>query len=397
MTEPHAPFTDRLFFVSDRRIGTIQPDGSNECYPEFYAPNQAAWQMEYLFPDGQQAVLFSQEPPKNPNAAYSDPDGLAFAKTHLWRYDFNSRSLREILLPPLMRVAGVIPGKNRFLVSGNTEGVASVITSDLDGGNREEIWSGPGYAYGTSLSPDGSKAAHHVTGAPGRPGYEIYVIDLASKECTLIASDPDFLQFGPLWSPDGHWLLYQRCLYRQDPGHDQSDVCISRADGSEHRVLTTGQSHWFATSYGTPAHRGSGSNMPVWSPDGRVTCALLLPGSRSPWQWATGRPDTDHFNRDYRPEQAQGGTQICLIDPQTGKITPLTQDDPPTWTFRLAWSPDGSRLAFIRADVGCRSEMWVMDADGDNRCRLTRGRNGTGVDHPRWARLVGRPSFDYQP
>ena len=396
MSQSHAAELERLFFVSDRRIGTIRADGSDECYPEFSAPNQAAWQMEYLFPDGQQAVLFSQEPPKNPNAAYSDPDGLAFAKTHLWRYDFSSQSLREILLPPLMRVAGLIPGKNRFLASGNTDGVARVITSDFDGGNREELWSGPGYAYGTSLSPDGRKAAHHVTGAPGRPGYEIYVIDLASKECTLIASDPDFLQFGPLWSPDGQWLLYQRCLYRQDPGHDRSDVCISRADGSEHHVLTTGQSHWFATSYGTPAHRGSGSNMPIWSPDGRVTCALLLPDSRSPWQWASNRPDTDHFNRDYLPEQAQGGTQICLINPQTGKITPITQDSPPTWNFRLAWAPDGSRLAFIRADVGGLSELWVMDAKGGNRRRLTRGRNGSGVDHPRWARFVEPPKFNYQ-
>jgi TolB protein len=126
--------------------------------------------------------------------------------------------------------------------------------------------------------------------------------------------------------------------------------------------------------------------MPVWSPAGLVTCALLLPGSRSAWPYAVDRPDTDHFNRDYRPEQAQGGTQICLIDPNTGIMTPLSQDDPPTWNFRLAWAPDGSQLAFIRADVGGLSELWVMDAQGGNRRRLTRGLNGTGVDHPRWVR-----------
>jgi dipeptidyl aminopeptidase/acylaminoacyl peptidase len=377
---------DSLFFISDGRIGSIRPDGTEECYPKFDAPNQATWQMEYVFPDGRQAVLLSQEPPKNPNASFYDQDGMAGAKTHLWRHDFRTQSLYEIDLPPFLRIAGVIPENNRFLVSGNNNHIARILTSDLDGGNREEIWSGPGYAYGTSLSPDGRKAAHHVTGAPGRPGYEIYVIDLASKECTLIASDPDFLQFGPLWSPDGQWLLYQRCLYRQDPGHDRSDVCINRADGSEHRVLTTGQAHWFATSYGTPARHGSGSNMPVWSPAGLVTCALLLPGSRSAWPYAVDRPDTDHFNRDYRPEQAQGGTQICLIDPNTGIMTPLSQDDPPTWNFRLAWAPDGSQLAFIRADVGGLSELWVMDAQGGNRRRLTRGLNGTGVDHPRWVR-----------
>jgi len=380
--------TDMIFYVSDKRIGAIRPDGTGECAPHFSAPNQATWQMEYVFPDGTQAVLLSQEPPKNPKASFYDQDGMAGAQTHLWRYDFQSKTMREIGLPPFMRLVGLIPDKNRFLASGNQNHIANIITSDLDGGTREEIWSGPGYAYGTSLSPDGGKAAHHVTGTPGRPGYEIYVVDLDTKACTLIASDPEFLQFGPLWSPDGNWLVYQRCLYHQDPGHDRSDVCISRADGSEHRVLTTGQSHWFATSYGTPARHGSGSNMPIWSPNGRVTCALLLPDSQSAWPYAVGRPDTDHFNRDYKPEWARGGTQICLIDPQTDKITPITHDNPPTWNFRLAWSPDGAQLAFIKADVGCLSELWVMNADGSNRRRLSCGTNGTGVDHPRWVRLV---------
>lgn len=391
MTTTPAAFTERLFFVSDRRIGTIRPDGSEAGALTFDAPHQAAWQMEYLFPDGRQAVLWSQDPPRNPQASFYAQDGLAGARTHLWRYDFKTRSLNEIPLPPSMRVAGWIPAQNRLLVSGNTQQTARLFTSDLDGGNHTEIWSGPGYAYGTSLSPDGRKAAHHVTGTPGRPSYEIYVVDLETKACTLIAGDPQFLHFGPLWSPDGQWLVYQRCLYHQDPGHDRSDVCISRPDGSEQRVLTTGQSHWFATSYGTPARHGSGSNMPVWSPDGRVTCALLLPDSQSPWPYAVGRPDTDHFNRDYKPESARGGTQICLIDPQSGRITPLRPDDPPTWNFRLAWAPDGSRLAFIRADVGCLSELWVMNADGSQSQRLTRGLNETGVDHPRWARLRGTP------
>jgi TolB protein len=184
-------------------------------------------------------------------------------------------------------------------------------------------------------------------------------------------------------------LLYQRCAYRQYPGHDRSDLCLSRADGSEHRLLTTGQSHWFAAAYGTPERHGSGSNCPVWSPDGRrIACALLLPGSRTAWPWQADRPDTDHFNRDYHPELARGGTQVCLIDPPAGRITPITHDEPPTWNFRLAWAPDGSRLATVRADVGCTSELWVMDADGGNRRFLTRGVNGTGVDHPRWVRLA---------
>ena len=380
---------DILFFVSNQRIGAINPDGSGECCPQFNIPSFEHCQIEYVFPDGQEAVLLSQDPPKNPKAAFSDPDGRGFAKTHLWRFNFKAKSSRELILQSQMRVAGVIPGRNRFVICGNDNNVASLFATDLDGNNREDFWSGPGYAYGTSPSPDGRKIAYHITGIPGHLQYMIYVIDLDSKKTTLIADDPDFLHFGPLWSPDGQWVVYQRCLSRNDPGHDHSDVCISRADGSEHKVLTTGQSHWFATSYGIPGKHGSGSNMPVWSPDGRVSCALLLPGSRTAWPHANDRPDTDHFNRDYHPELARGGTQICMIDPRTGTITPITHDDPPTWNFRLSWSPDGSRLAFIRADVGHLSELWVMDADGKNRRMLTRGLEGSGVDHPRWVRIAG--------
>lgn len=381
--------TDTIFFISDRRIGAIRPDASGECYPEFTAPGQVYWQMAYVFPDGRQAVLLSQEPPKNPTAAFSDPDGLAFAKTHLWRYDFIGKTMREIELPPYTGVIGVLPGGDRFLIGGNADNVACLFTTDLDGAHREDIFSGPGYAYCHALSPDGRRVAYHITGTPGRPGYEIYVNDIASKARLLIASDDAYIHFGPTWSPDGQWLLYQRCAHRQDPGHEHSDLCLSRADGSEHRLVTTGQLHWFSAAHGTPARHSAGSNLPVWSPDGlRIACALLLPGSRFPWQWASGRPDTDHFNRDYQPELARGGTQICLIDPATGKITPITHDDPPTWNFRLAWSPDGARLAFVRADVGCMPELWVMDADGGDRRFLTRGANRTGAEHPRWVRLA---------
>ena len=364
--ESGLPLTDWLFFASEQRLGAIRPDGTGECYPDFSLPSQRQWRMGYVSPDGREAELYGLDSGKN------------------WNYDFVNRTIREIA----QRRGEPLPGGKRYLHDSNADNVFSLYTTDFDGGNREDIHSVTGFAYCVVLSPDGRKVAYHITNNPARPGYEICVVEIASKEHVLIASDYKYLHFGPSWSPDGQWLLYQRCEYQQDPGHDHSDLCLSRADGSEHRLRTTGQRHWFAAAVGTPERHSSGSNMPIWSPDGRwVTCTLLLPGSRTAWPWAADRPDTDHFNRDYHPELAGGGTQICLIDARTGEITPITHDAPPTWNFRLAWSPDGSRLAFMRADVGCLPELWVMDADGSNRRSLTRGLNGTGADHPRWVRL----------
>ena len=366
--------TDVLFFRTEMvqanwrtRIGVIRPDGSGECYPDFALPDEIHLVLGYVSPDGRQAELNSPASGKN------------------WRYDVTTKAVQEIAKPH----GESLPGGTRFLHNENANSIWTLYTTDVDGGNREVLYFGPGYAYGVALSPDGLKVAYHITNVPERPGYEIYVIDLASKERRLIVSDTAYLHFAPAWSPDSTWLLYQRCAHTQDPGHDRSDLCLSRADGSAHRQLTTGQAHWFAAAYGTPERHSSGSNLPVWSPDGRrIACALLLPDSRTAWPFQANRPDTDHFNRDYHPELAQGGTQISLIEPQTGVVTPLSHDEPPTWNLRLTWSPDGSRLAFVRAKVGCMSELWVMDADGRNPRLLTRGLNGTGVDHPRWVRLA---------
>lgn len=359
--------TDWIFFSSEQRLGVIKPDGSDESYPDFALASQSVWRMGYVSPDGREAELYSLESGQS------------------WNYDFVNKSIREI-----PRQRGVpLPEGQRYLHDTNELNVFSLFTTDLDGVNREEIFSATGFAYGVELSPDGLKVAYHITSDPERPGYEICVVDIASKQLTLIASDHQYLHFGPVWSPDGQWLLYVRCEHLQDPGHDRSDLVISRADGSEHRQLTTGQRQWFAAALGTPERHSSGSNIAIWSPDGRsVTGTLLLPDSQTAWPWATGRPDTDHFNRDYHPELAQGGTQICTVDVETRVITPISKDDPPTWNFRPVWSPDGTQLAFLRADVGKLPELWVMDADGGNLRFLSRGLNGTGADHARWVQLA---------
>lgn len=354
------------FTVKAQRVGAIRPDGSNERYPEFGLGGQPL-RMGKVSPDGKQAEL------------------LNLRDSKYWRYDFITRTAQPINLPTFE----ALPGGTRYLHTDNVSDTFTVFTSDAEGGSRTNIYSSRGFGYGLSLSPDGNRMAYQITGKPGVNSYTIYVLDLKSGTNQLIISDPKYIHFGPEWSRDGKWLLYQRCAHREDPGHDRSDVCLSRADGSEQRVLTTGQSHWFAAAYGTPEQHSSGSNRPVWSPDCRkIACALLLPGSRTAWPWAADRPDTDHFNRDYHPEQASGGTRLCLIHARTGKITPITRDETPTWNFRPAWSPDGKRLAFVRADVGCVGELWIVDADGSNKRFLTHGYRGTGVDYPAWQRFA---------
>ena len=148
--------------------------------------------------------------------------------------------------------------------------------------------------------------------------------------------------------------------------------------------MTDGQAQWFAATYGGPQNRGGGSNMPAWTRDGHILFSRKLPGSKVAWEFQPQRPDTDHFNRDFKPELARGGTEICKLDPRNATITALTHSDPPLWDFRCSQSPDGRQIAFCRATTGGVPALWVMEADGRNARELTKGLNNLGADHPRW-------------
>jgi TolB protein len=238
---------------------------------------------------------------------------------------------------------------------------------DLDGGNQVALTKpGEGFCYGVSLSPDRNKVVFHVTGggtSPFNPGhYSINVIDLTTRERSLVSGSAGHLYFGPQWSPEGKWLAFLDCHADVDPNHFSADLCITRPDGSEHRVVTNGRRHWFGT--------GFGSNTTSWSPDGKtITYTRLLSGATP---------------------LGKGGTQICLLNPFTENVTELTKPVEGVWHCRITWSPDGRYIAFIRYKASCGRELWLMDADGTNARLLTKGLESQGADHPIWLQRVGQ-------
>lgn len=370
----------RIMFTSQGKTGIVDADGLR--YFDFNKPNQATWQPAGSFKDGRRVIFLSMEPRR-------DGPGRPFEEyytqtpTHLWIHDLESGSLEEICskvrLAPFVTPA-LLLNDSRILVQVVRKKVGQIYSVRLDGTDAQEFTrAGEGLPYGLSLSPDGRRVAFHLASPRG---YQVWTSDVDGSKRELLAAKEGHLYFGTSWSPDGRWVLYVDCLPGANPGHDWADVCIGRA--GEHKVLTSGGAMWFSATYGDPKTRGGGSNVPAWTRDGRILFPRRLPDSKVAWEFQPGRPDVDHFNRDYKPELARGGTEICRLDPRDGSVTVLTRSEPPAWDFRASESPDGESVVFCRAKVGEAPAIWVMDADGKNPRRITQGINDRGADHPRW-------------
>jgi TolB protein len=284
-----------------------------------------------------------------------------------------------------MRFAAILPRKKRVIVTATIGSDQRIFEMDLNGDNQIELTK-HGFCYGVNLSPDKKRLAFHMPGGGGY--YSINVIDIETKQQIRIAAKPDHLYFMPMWSPDNQWLVYADCHAFEDIAHFRADVCLSKADGSEQRVITQGRPQWFGTTYGSVAYRSGGSDYPRWSPDGKmILFTHLLPNSHPDVYFDPNRPD--HQENVYKPELARGGTQLCTINPFTGKITELTAPEESIWIHHPEWSPDGKRIVFSKGKAGCRSELWIMDSDGGNQRFLTKGYKERGVQlGGRWIRVT---------
>ena len=84
-----------------------------------------------------------------------------------------------------------------------------------------------------------------------------------------------------------------------------------------------------------------------------------------------------------------GNSEIYVMDADGQNQTRLTDND--HWDGSPSWSPDGSRLAFMSNRDG-NIEVYVMDADGQNQTRLTDNYNGWGFS-PSWSPDGSRLAF----
>ncbi len=168
----------------------------------------------------------------------------------------------------------------------------------------------------------------------------------------------------PRWSPDGRTLAFL-----SDRDGENQLYLLPLAGGEPRRV--------------TALRHGAGPA--VWAPDGaRIAFRAEVDAhTETPAGVAVG--DSEQRSRPRVVTRAQykgdgfGYTfdrrhQLFVLTPADGRVRQLTHDD--AEHAGPAWSPDGRRLAFVRARAGAGDyglfDLWVMDATGGDAQQLTR-------------------------
>ena len=193
-------------------------------------------------------------------------------------------------------------------------------------------------------------------------------------------SSPSSYETNPAWSPEGTKLVYSGIR------DGNLEVLVMNSDGSGETRLT----------------RNPGADFnPVWSPDGsriaftggspRRIHVMKADGSS---QQAIGPPSAG--TPDWSPDGSLiafasfGTTGIAVMRPDGSGFRQLTQG-----AFNElypSWTPEGRRIAF-ESDRDGTYEIWVMNADGSSRTRLTSGSRfvcapgGCSIPrfHPSWS------------
>jgi TolB protein len=235
-----------------------------------------------------------------------------------------------------------------YSAAANGSGMVRLTDSGVDGdGNpRQSVFS--------DWSPGGAQIAFdsdRVDADGNQDVVQVYVMDADGGSVRQVTAGLGGVQGDPAWSPNGQRLAMEAMWgnYPADQGIWTIPSDAVMADKADAVRVTTFP---YADGY---------DGEPQYSPDGAWIVFTRFAGCLY------------HPHRDKQPVGCQQA--IFKVWPDGSHLTQLT-----SWGRQNSapdWSPDGRQIAFDSGDVGRQGsvgDVWVMNADGSGKRRLTHTR-----------------------
>jgi Tol biopolymer transport system component len=324
----------RYDLIADRgSVFTIDPDGTDETQvgagEDVICP---AWS-----PNGSRVLVCDFLPVEGARPATANPDGSNFAILDAYP-----------ALQQALTCSGWSPDEARFICttdvgSGNPNpadnGLYTLRSSD--GGDLQRVTVTPeGYDdTNAEYSPDGSRIlfSRLSDDAPSS------LLAVAPDGTDLIRLNPQGLS--PLdtpypadWSPDGSQVTFA-AAWKQSNGRGRGTALyVVNSDGTGLRQITPS---------------GVGAVSAQWSPNGQLIA----------------------FTSKFRAQP-----QVWVVRPDGTDLRKVTDSANGTFSETPVWSPDGSKLLFLRGDHSGQFGLWTVNADGSALSQVTTIAASAGYD-----------------
>lgn len=213
------------------------------------------------------------------------------------------------------------------------------------GGEAKPVSSGSGSHTAPAWSPDGKLLAYLATdnGEGGAGKAQVHVMPAEGGAARRLTNMPNGVE-SFAWAPDGSRIAFVS-LEGEEPKPDP--IVVSR---DRHRRLWTQYVESDTPSPVTPAHVAIWEY--AWSPEGKTFAVY----------YSTGPGETDWYRGQIGTVSATGGA--------VRQLTRLSRQ-----AAALAFSPDGTRLAYISGEWSDRGliggEVYVMPVEGGEARNVT--------------------------
>lgn len=269
-------------------------------------------------------------------------------------------------LASLPLAAASYPGSNGKLVLESSEdGDFEVFAINADGTGLTKLTDNTVDDRFPVWSADGQKIVWTRYG-PGSG--DIWSMNGDGSGATQLTSGPEDDQ-SPSWSPDGTKILFNRL-------DGDWEIFVMNADGTGVAPLTANGIFDCCANYSpdgtTIIYQPAPAGIPeydIWrmNPDGTGQAAVNSePGYDVGPEWAP-HGSKILYARDFG--FGSGWAEVMRMNPDGTSIENLTNTCC-IWESGGAYSPDGTKIAFISNQVDPAFDLYLMDADGSNRTVL---------------------------